>query len=148
MNPSFIDFIYYKDGHTEIKFVKDLKEVSYLQSVTKWAIGTSWSLTINGEINIINEEKISHYKYDNPRTMLGQRKDGSFLMVVADGRNANSAGLNCYEQAELMKLLGAYNSVSLDGGGSSELIYKDKIMNKPSDKVERRIGSAILVCKK
>ena len=46
-----------------------------------------------------------------------------------------------------MKELSCYNAVNLDGGGSSEMIVKDKIVNSPSDKDERYIGSAILVCK-
>jgi exopolysaccharide biosynthesis protein len=147
-NSAFIDFIYYKDGHTEIKFVKNLTEVSGLQPKTKWAIGTSWSLVVNGEINIINKERLDHSKYDNPRTMLGQKKDQTFLLVITEGRNSTNVGLNCTEEAELMKLLGAWNAVNLDGGGSTEMIVGNKIMNKPSDGYERNIGSAILIYKK
>jgi exopolysaccharide biosynthesis protein len=146
---SFIDFIYYKDGHTEIRFIKDTKEISYLQPRTKWAIGTSWSLVVNGEINIINEEKLDHSKYANPRTMLGQKKDHTFLSVVTEGRSSTNVGLKCTEEAELMKLLGAWNAVNLDGGGSTEMIVDNKIMNTPTDSgKERSIGSAILIYKK
>jgi exopolysaccharide biosynthesis protein len=41
--------------------------------------------------------------------------------------------------------LGLWNAVNLDGGGSSEMIVAGKIMNNPSDKDERLIGSAIVV---
>ena len=66
---------------------------------------------------------------------------------MADGRKNTSKGLTAKQSAELMKELSCYNAVNLDGGGSSEMIVKDKIVNSPSDKDERYIGSAILVCK-
>ena len=41
--------------------------------------------------------------------------------------------------------LGCYNAVNLDGGGSSAMVYKNKLTNKPSDGSERKVGSVILV---
>lgn len=52
------------------------------------------------------------------------------------------------EQAEIMLSLGCTYSANLDGGGSSEMIVNDKVVNKPSDGSERKIGSAIVVYKK
>jgi exopolysaccharide biosynthesis protein len=144
-NPTFIDFIYYKDGHTEIKYIKDTKECAYLQPRTKWAIGTSYSLIINGEVKIIGADKFDHSKFDNPRTILGQCSDGSWLSVVTEGRSPTNSGLNAKEEAELMKTLGACNACNMDGGGSSEFILNNKIMNKPTDGRERSIGSAVQI---
>jgi exopolysaccharide biosynthesis protein len=45
----------------------------------------------------------------------------------------------------MMKMFDCVNAVSVDGGGSSEMIVNDKIVNRPSDGVERAIGSAIFV---
>lgn len=145
----FIDFIYYKNGDTEITKLPDLSSVAKLQSQTHWVIGTSWALLEKGKVTLRNADEISHSKYRHPRTLLGQRKDGTFLLVVVDGRNKNSSkGVNAKESAELMKFLGCYNAVNLDGGGSSEMIVNDRIVNKPSDGRERAIGSAVLVYKR
>lgn len=62
----------------------------------------------------------------NPRTAIGQRADGAILLLVVDGRQANSIGA-LYQDliAELIKF-GAVNAYNLDGGSSSELIYQGK----------------------
>lgn len=147
---TFIDFIYLKDGHTEINNLDgyDGWALSQLQAKSYWAIGTSYALVIKGEINLMNKEKFKHHKYKHPRTLLGQRTNGTFALVVADGRSANSKGLTAEESAIIMKELGCYNAVNLDGGGSSEMIVNNKIVNKPSDGKERFIGSAVVVYKK
>lgn len=144
---NFIDFIYYKDGTTEIKKIKDLKEVAQLQVKTHWVIGTSWSLVKEGKIDLTNANKILHSRFRNPRTLLGQKKDGTFVLVVVDGRRKGSKGMTAKQCGELMLELGCYNAVNLDGGGSSEMIVNNTIVNHPSDGHERRIGSAILVYK-
>ncbi len=144
-NPIFIDFIYFKDGHTEVKFLKDINEIAYVQGNSKWTIGTSWSLVINGQINIINADKIDHSGQKHPRTLLGQKKDGTFILAVVQGRTSNSVGVNAQQSADIMYKLGCWNAVNLDGGGSSEMIVNDQIKNSPTDGCERKIGSAIIV---
>ena len=148
-NKSFIDFIYYKDGSTKIKHIKDLNEVAKLQGETNWAIGTSWSLIQEGFTNLENTEKILHSKYKHPRTLLGWRKNGQFVLVTIDGRSSKSEGVTAYESAKIMHMLNCWNAVNLDGGGSTEMILvnndKINIVNNPSDKSERKIGTAILV---
>lgn len=146
-NPVFIDFIYYKDNHTEVKFLKN-NDLNYIQGNAKWAIGTSWSLVIDGKINILNAEKIDHSSQKHPRTLLGQKKDGTFILAVVQGRTSSSVGVNAKQSAEIMLKLGCWNAVNLDGGGSSEMIVKDQIKNTPTDGTERKIGSAIIVYKK
>lgn len=80
-----------------------------------------------------------------PRTAIGIREDGSWLLVVVDGRQANSLGMTLEELAELMVKYGAKSAVNLDGGGSSEMVVKGSIVNSPSDGRERPVGSGIVV---
>ena len=146
-----IDFIYYKDGTTEIKNLHgyNQKVLSELQSKTNWAIGTSYSLVQYGKINLENSEKYDHATAKNPRTLLGQKKDGTFLLVVVDGRSSTSSGVTAQQSAELMYELGCYNAVNNDGGGSSTMVIvengKPIVKNKPSDINERAVGSVVLV---
>lgn len=143
-DPLFIDMIIYSDGHSEVRHIQGNGECIKLQAQKAIYFGTSWSLIRNGEIDITNT-KIDHHKYRHPRTMLGQKKDGTWLLVVADGRRKDSKGLTSEQQAKVMHELGANNAVNLDGGGSSQMIVDKKIKNIPSDKIERKIGSSIIV---
>lgn len=81
----------------------------------------------------------------HPRTAVGITEAGKVLLVVVDGRRADSVGMTFDELAELMLELGAEEAMALDGGGSSEMIVAKKIVNVPSDGVERRINNALLV---
>jgi MYXO-CTERM domain-containing protein len=75
----------------------------------------------------------------NPRTAVGLSKDGkTFYMVVVDGRSSVSAGMTCAELGTLLKGLGAWNALNLDGGGSSAMYVSGVgVVNTPSDGSER-----------
>lgn len=83
-----------------------------------------------------------------PRTALGLTKDGKILLVVVDGRQPVSRGMTLLELALLMQELGADSAMNLDGGGSSEMIIKGRIMNRPSEGKERRVANALVVVRK
>ncbi|GAB6179367.1 hypothetical protein JCM14036_06860 [Desulfotomaculum defluvii] len=80
-----------------------------------------------------------------PRTALGVNAQGKVLLVVVDGRQESSAGLTLEELAYLMVDLGAVQAVGLDGGGSSEMWVKGKIVNSPSDKKERPLANGLMI---
>ncbi len=69
-----------------------------------------------------------------PRTAIGQRKDGTVLFVVIDGRQLTSAGATIKQLQEVLIEEGAYNAANLDGGSSTVLYYTEKggVMNNPS----------------
>lgn len=80
-----------------------------------------------------------------PRTALGLKADGHILAVVVDGRQENSIGMTLLEMALFMQELGVQDAMNLDGGGSSEMVVKGRIVNKPSDGRERRVGDALVI---
>ncbi|BBB91543.1 MAG TPA: phosphodiester glycosidase family protein [Methylomusa anaerophila] len=80
-----------------------------------------------------------------PRTALGITADGHILLVVVDGRQSTSIGMTLLETALFMQELGATDAMNLDGGGSSEMVIRDTVVNKPSDGQERKLGSAVVV---
>ena len=65
----------------------------------------------------------------NPRTAIGQREDGSILLVVIDGRQVNSLGASYSDVIELMLEYGAVNAANLDGGSSSLMYYNGEYIN-------------------
>lgn len=80
-----------------------------------------------------------------PRTAAGITKDGRLLLVVVDGRQATSVGMTLLELALFMQDLGAVDAMNLDGGGSSEMVVNDTVVNKPSDGKERKVGNALAI---
>ena len=56
----------------------------------------------------------------NPRTAIGQRKDGTLLLLVTDGRGRNGhLGASASDLIDIMVEYGAVNAANLDGGSSS-----------------------------
>lgn len=83
-----------------------------------------------------------------PRTAIGQKKDGTILMLVIDGRQADSLGATLKNVQDILLSYGAYNAYNLDGGASSTMVYDDKLINKPSDIMgERYVPCAFIVTK-
>jgi hypothetical protein len=83
----------------------------------------------------------------NPRTMAGVRTDGRLLLVTADGRRRSwSAGLTLLEAARVMRSLGAREALNLDGGGSTTMTVRGRVVNRPSDPTgERPVSNGLFV---
>ncbi len=66
-----------------------------------------------------------------PRAALGISTD--FLVAVAcDGRRSRvDGGLSMLELAEVMVELGAESAINLDGGGSTTLVHRRHLLNRP-----------------
>jgi len=109
-----------------------------------WSFSVSWSLIKNGFEDLTNANKIYHSRIPQPRTMAGQLKDLSYVFVVVDGRSSTNRGVTAKEQARIMLDLGCNVAWNHDGGGSSEMIVGNKIVNRLSDRRERSIGSAMV----
>lgn len=81
-----------------------------------------------------------------PRTAIGQRKDGSILFLVIDGRQTSSLGATLKDVQNIMLQYGAINATNLDGGSSSTMYYDGDILNNPCDPLgERSVPSAFYV---
>ncbi|MCB2289256.1 phosphodiester glycosidase family protein [Clostridium sp. CS001] len=82
----------------------------------------------------------------NPRTVIGQKEDGSVVFLVIDGRQLHSIGATIKEIQDIMISEGCVNAANLDGGSSSVMYYEDKLINSPSSKFgERPLPSAWIV---
>lgn len=81
----------------------------------------------------------------HPRTNIGFSADGNtIIMMVIDGRSSSSVGVATSMSADIMRYAGAYESVNLDGGGSSTLYTQALgVRNNCSDGNERAVGNAV-----
>ena len=116
----------------------------------KYIIGAGPLLATGGKVKVmaVEEEFANDIKNGRaPRTAVGIKADGSLILVVVDGRSAYSSGVTLNELAEYLLKLGAVSAMNFDGGGSSEMVIKNKIVNTPSDGVERPIRVALGVLK-
>jgi len=82
----------------------------------------------------------------DPRTGVGQRRDGKIVLVVVDGRQPGySVGLTNFELAQALTRFGAVTGSALDSGGSSTMAFDGKLLNRPSDRSERAVAETLAV---
>jgi hypothetical protein len=121
----------------------------------KWkmqtAVGGGPVLIQNGEIKITNNEELkfsskSGLTDKHPRTCMGYTKDGLFVVMVIQGRMKGIAeGVNLVQEAQLLKDVGCWEALNLDGGGSSCLLVNGKETIQPSDKEGQRTVPAVFM---
>ncbi len=83
----------------------------------------------------------------HPRTAAGVSRDGrELLLLTVDGRSENSGGATLVELAGILRRLGAWDAMNFDGGGSTTMVVRGRVVNAPSDSTgERAVGNALLV---
>lgn len=83
----------------------------------------------------------------SPRSAIGQKKDGTILFLVIDGRQPGySIGATLVDMQNIMYEQGAEIAANLDGGSSTTLYYNGQVVNKPADLLgERMIPTAFIV---
>lgn len=118
----------------------------------EYVLGAGPRLVRDGEIFITALEEDFPPDIRNgraPRSAVGVTKYGDYIFAVVDGRQAHSRGCTLQEWATiLVDEFGAFNAINLDGGGSTELVVKDKLVNSPSDGRERAVGSGMTILPK
>lgn len=90
------------------------------------------ALLMDGEIAVTPEDEVGKAMANNPRTAIGIYQPGHYVLLVADGRTSESAGLTLYEMAEFMQELGLSIAYNLDGGGSSTMVFMGEVVNNPT----------------
>ena len=87
----------------------------------------------------------------HPRTVVGVDRTGRWLtLLVVDGRQPElSIGMTLAELAREMVALGCDRALNLDGGGSTELVFREpdthqlQVLNSPSDAKERSVADVL-----
>lgn len=137
-----VEFVgFTNDGHL-IAGKYDKNELARLGA--KEGITFGPPLIVNGEKMITNGDGGWGI---GPRTAIGQRKDGTVLFLVVDGRQVGySVGATLRDIQDVLYEQGCYIAANLDGGSSSTLYLNGKVVNKPADLLgERMIPTAFVV---
>ena len=87
-----------------------------------------------GPFLIVNGKRLTYSSnfggYDRAaRVAIAQRKDGVVLFLVTEGVHTNGPTLS--EVIDTLEKYGAYNAANLDGGTSTQLVIKGKLINTP-----------------
>lgn len=90
---------------------------------------------LDGKGNILSSFNSTYYlSQEHPRTAIGYVEPGHYVFVVVDGRNEGySRGASLNELAQIMVDAGCVYAYNLDGGKSSEMVYKDEFVNQPCE---------------
>ena len=135
-------------------------------SICHWDGTKNWEDNLRGEDIMVTGpalitnsrrvriDSISFAVARHPRSAVAI-KGKKVLLVTVDGRNENSAGMNLFELADLLKWLEADQAINLDGGGSTTLWVNSEpgngVINYPSDNKkwdhegERKVANVLLV---
>jgi exopolysaccharide biosynthesis protein len=102
------------------------------------AVGGGPVLLQNGEVKITNDEELKFggkaINDKHPRTTMGYTTDGKLIILVIQGRTPGKAeGATLIQEANMLKDIGCWEALNLDGGGSSCLLLNGKETIKPSD---------------
>lgn len=113
-------------------------------------VGGMPRLIRDGKVSVEwSEEGTSRsFAYDrHPRTGVGISRDSSKVyFFTVDGRQTGySVGMSLFEFADYMKEWDIYQGINLDGGGSTTMVVRGRVVNSPSDAAgERAVANALL----
>lgn len=123
----------------EVELADEIKGAEHI-------IGGGPYLIKNSQIYVdFKDEKLGAISGKNPRSAVGYASNGTFVIVTIDGREENSVGMTLYELANLMKELGCENAMNLDGGSSSAMYIKGRIVNHAVNKEGIGVSNALIV---
>ena len=113
------------------------------------ALAAGPALLQAGRIQITADQEVffgSSIPMVHPRTAAGYTDTGDLILLVVDGRQAVSRGVDLVELATIMRDIGCVEALNLDGGGSSTLVVNGTLINRPAGgDYQREVMSAVAV---
>ena len=150
----FKEIVIWKPHTDSVIFGGKLTEANVVTTLPDWkvqtAVGGGPVLLQEGEINISNSKEMMFVDKaindKHPRTAMGYTKDNKLIILVVEGRNPGFAdGATLTQEAQILKDLGCWEALNLDGGGSSCLLINGKETIKVSDKTGQRPVPAVFL---
>lgn len=114
-----------------VEFSPENKENKEFWNDLDYAVGAGPALLLDGKTNInFQKEKFTETKITQTaqaRSAIGYTKDGDLILIVTNS--------TIPKLAKIMKSLGCYEAMNLDGGASSGLMYKGNLIRKPGREI-------------
>jgi exopolysaccharide biosynthesis protein len=114
-----------------------------------WTLEPVWGVSftpilLQGRLPVTIPDRWKQTRH--PRTILGNFSNGDILFWVIDGRQPGYSRGATLEEVQIKLLeLGVVDAYNLDGGGSSAMVFKGKLLNRPSDGRERSVTTNFLI---
>ncbi|WP_027625295.1 phosphodiester glycosidase family protein [Clostridium lundense] len=135
-----VDVMAFKEDGELIVGKRSLRELR--EKNVKEALSFNRTLIMNGQPLIENygEQGLQ------PRTVIGQKQDGTVVFVVIDGRKLFKEGADLKQVQDILLKQGVWNAGNLDGGSSSTMYYKGEVINNPCNRDgERTVATVFYV---
>lgn len=128
-----------KDANLSVETLPEWKNVKHIISGGPY-------LVRDGEIFVdMTAQKLAAIGGRNPRSAIGYTADNNLVLIAVDGREGSSIGMTLMELASFMQSIGCTNAMNLDGGGSTVMYVKGKIVNKPAQQGGIPLSNAIIL---
>lgn len=122
--------------------INELKSLGVKDALSFDLPGVDSILLVNGKSQIRGDGGAG----PAPRTAIGQREDGTVVMLVVDGRQLLKNGATLQDLVQIMLEQKVKNAINLDGGSSTTMYYDGEVVNNPSDIYgERVVNNAFYV---
>lgn len=122
----------YADGHFGITNSGETTAQALVEAGVWQAFSFGPALVENAAVTVGERTEVGQAMASNPRTAIGIIDNLHYVLVVSDGRTAESAGLTLYELAQFLQGLGCTTAYNLDGGGSSTMYFEGEVVNNPT----------------
>ncbi|MGQ0844606.1 MAG: phosphodiester glycosidase family protein [Sporichthyaceae bacterium] len=106
------------------------------------AVSGRFRLLEEGRV-VAPERRDDNFFRRHPRTVVGTAWDGKIVMITVDGRG-RSVGATLPEAARVAWAFGLRDAVNLDGGGSTTMSIRGKLVNRVSGGRERAVSDALV----
>ena len=126
-NPGFVGFVGFNSDNKLIVFDRDLTPQEAETLDIRDGVGIGPVLIVEGEPTVA-ADKNSGY---NPRTAIGQKDDGTVILICINGRVFNSMGATYKDVIDEMLKYGAVNACMLQGGSATGMMYRPDNTSDP-----------------
>ena len=126
------DLVIYADGSFGIIREAEITAQELLESGARDVLSFGPALVENGEISVSVNDEVGRAKASNPRTAIGQTADGTVLLLVIEGRQADSLGATYNDIIDIMLKNGAVTAANLGGGSQSHMICSNQMVTASS----------------
>lgn len=143
-----IHYTHKDPADTELLMDKNGKLSSKDVITSEMYLKGKYAFAVKGFHPIIQNGTRTGYTFPgrHPRTFIGQLKNGNYFVGVTGGRGVNGIGMTYDELYTFVKTKISKDTAflyNLDGGGSSCMVYQNRMVNKPTDGTERSVASCL-----
>jgi exopolysaccharide biosynthesis protein len=137
-----------------VSLVKDSADIGWEHRLRgEDVMSTGPVLIVGGQDQLLTKDAFTTDRH--PRTAIGKQQDGTIVLLVVDGRAAESAGMSLPELQAVFRWLGCTEAINLDGGGSTTMYIRGGpaagVVNYPTDNKkwdhegEREVANALVI---